>query len=157
MYSILQFWDLQPVLPAGTLPRCYSEWWRRGRNRGNEYDKVQYTRFSIRCLGMLGGVDGDTSLRLGNEHEIELIDRSCGPTSGRWDAPGGGGGEHLVREYFSLQSSATQNVIRPVDLFFGWCYAECGCCFGGGRAVNCMLCWGGCCIVTILSSGVVLW
>jgi len=120
--------ECTPSCNFGTSNQCYPQGPCPGaiQNDGAEGETgaMNMTRSSTPglvsdALGMLGGVDGDTSLRLGNEHEIELIDRSCGPTSGRWDAPGGGGGEHLVREYFSLQSSATQNVIRPVDLFFG--------------------------------------
>jgi len=70
------------------------------------------------ALGMLGGGSGDTSFGSGNENEIELIDGSHGPTSGRWDEHGGEG-KDMVSEYLSSQSSATQNVIRPVDLSFG--------------------------------------
>jgi len=69
-------------------------------------------------MGMLGGRGGDTSFRSGNENEIELIDGSCGPTCGRWDEHAGEG-KHMVSEYLSSQSSATQNVIPPVDLSFG--------------------------------------
>jgi len=70
------------------------------------------------ALGMLGGRGGDTSFGSGNENEIELIDGSHGPTSGRWDEHGGEG-KDMVSEYLSSQSSATQNVIPPVDLSFG--------------------------------------
>lgn len=70
------------------------------------------------ALGMLGGGGGDTSFGSGNENEIELIDGSRGPTSGRWDEHGGEG-KDMVSEYLSSQSSATQNVIPPVDLSFG--------------------------------------
>jgi len=70
------------------------------------------------ALGMLGGGGGDTSFGSGNENEIELIDGSRGPTSGRWDEHGGEG-KDMVSKYLSSQSSATQNVIPPVDLSFG--------------------------------------
>ena len=70
------------------------------------------------ALGMLGGGGGDTSFGSGNENEIELIDGSRGPTRGRWDEHGGEG-KDMVSEYLSSQSSATQNVIPPVDLSFG--------------------------------------
>jgi len=70
------------------------------------------------ALGMLGGGGGDTCFGSGNENEIELIDGSRGPTSGRWDEHGGEG-KDMVSEYLSSQSSATQNVILPVELSFG--------------------------------------
>jgi len=66
---------------------------------------------------MLGGGGGDTSCASGNEDEIKLITASSGPTSWRWDEHGGVG-KDMVSEYWSLQSSATQNVIPPVDLSF---------------------------------------
>ena len=70
------------------------------------------------ALGMLGGGGGNTSFGLGNKNEIEFIDGSRGPTSGRWDEHGEEG-KDMVSEYLSSQSSATQNVIPPVDLSFG--------------------------------------
>ncbi|KAF8241458.1 hypothetical protein K440DRAFT_642604 [Wilcoxina mikolae CBS 423.85] len=70
------------------------------------------------ALGMLGGGGGVTSFGSGNEHEIELIDGSCGPTSVRWDEDGGEG-KDMVSEYLSSQSSATQTVIPAADLSFG--------------------------------------
>jgi hypothetical protein len=69
------------------------------------------------ALGMLSGGGGDTSFGSGNEDEIELIDGSRRPTSGRWYEHGGEG-KDIVSEYLSSQSSATQNVIPPVDLSF---------------------------------------
>jgi len=69
------------------------------------------------AVGMLGGGGGDTSFESGNENQIELIDGSRGPTSGRWEEHGGEG-KDMVSEYLSSQSSATQNVIPPVDLSF---------------------------------------
>ena len=70
------------------------------------------------ALGMLGGGGGETSFGSGNKNEIKLIDGSRGPTSGRWDEHGGEG-KDMVSEDLSSQSSATQNVIPPVDLSFG--------------------------------------
>jgi len=70
------------------------------------------------ALGILGGGGGNTSFGSGNESEIELIDGSCGLTSGRWDEHGGER-KDMVSKYISSQSSATQNVIPLVDLSFG--------------------------------------
>ena len=76
------------------------------------------------ALGMLGGGGGDTSFGSGNENEIELIDGSRGPTTGRWDEHGGEE-KDMVSEYLGSESSATENVIPHVDLSFGQFYAEC--------------------------------
>jgi len=54
------------------------------------------------ALGMLGGGGVNTSFGSGNENEIELIDGSRGPTSGRWDEHGGEG-KDMVSEYLSSQ------------------------------------------------------
>jgi len=70
------------------------------------------------AIGMLGGAGRDTSFGLGKEDGIELIDGSHGQTSVRWDEHGGEQ-KNMVSEYLSSQSSATQNVIPPVDMSFG--------------------------------------